>query len=148
MKARVKENLSAKNIAIYAGKPVTKVADMSVNGYHTVWTAGIKPPPLIASLNQGRPLQTDDTLKFKGSIYALGDIVTGKGPATAQNAKQQGEYLAKYFNSKFKDQTSYKYQEKGRILDLTDTILVEKNGIVFELPPLFRSVIRWYIRNN
>lgn len=148
MRSKTKEVLASKKVILKTGTPITEVKDEKHLGNHTVWTAGIKPTALVKPLDGGKPLQTDETLRFTPSIYALGDIVGGKGPATAQNAKQQGEYLAKHFNTKFKEDTPYKYKEKGRLLDLTDTILVEVNNHVFQLPPLFCTVVHWYVKNS
>lgn len=110
-----------------------------------IWTCGVKPTEFVRELTpSGRQLQTDANLMFKPRIYALGDIVAARGPPTAQNAKQQGTYLAKYFNDDFKNQTEYKYDEKGRVLDITDSIIVEYRNYVMTLPPIFRAVLYYF----
>ena len=77
-------------------------------------------------------------------VYALGDIVAKKGPPTAQNAKQQGIFLAQYFNSGFIKTLPYVYKEKGRVLDIADGLIVEYKGYVITLPPLFRSAFYYF----
>jgi len=74
-----------------------------------VWCAGIKPHPVVKDFgfemnDRGTQILVDRTLKVKGEddIYAVGDCCTVDGywlPQTAQVAKQQGQYLAKQFNS-------------------------------------------------
>jgi NADH dehydrogenase FAD-containing subunit len=110
-----------------------------------IWTCGVKPTEFVRELTPaGRQLQTDGNLMFKPKIYALGDIVAARGPPTAQNAKQQGIYLAKHFNNDFKSQNEYKYDEKGRVLDTNDSIVVEYRGYIVNLPPLFRTVLYYF----
>lgn len=110
-----------------------------------IWTCGVKPTEFVRELTpSGRQLTTDSNLMFKNKIYTVGDIVAGRGPPTAQNAKQQGIYLAKHFNNDFKSPQEYKYDEKGRILDIDSSIIVEYRGFIMNLPPLFRTVIYYF----
>jgi len=110
-----------------------------------IWTCGVKPTEFVRELTPtGRQLQTDGNLMFQPKIYALGDIVASRGPPTAQNAKQQGLYLANHFNNNFKSLNDYKYNEKGRVLDVTDSLIVEHRGYVMNLPPLFRTVLYYF----
>jgi NADH dehydrogenase FAD-containing subunit len=105
-----------------------------------IWTCGVKP----TDFTKGKPLLTDDYLMVDPDVYALGDIVANKGPPTAQNAKQQGIFLANHFNGGFKKSHPYKYVEKGRVLDTGDGLIVEYMGHVIILNPLFRLVF-YYI---
>jgi len=71
----------------------------------TVWSAGIKAPPLLATLglpvNRGGQLEVDGQLRVNGqaAIYALGDCAACAGadgrlvPPRAQAAHQQADYL-------------------------------------------------------
>lgn len=104
-----------------------------------IWTCGIRPSNLILCIS---PTATPDShLQINSRIYAIGDSIRGHGPPTAQNAEQQGRYLAKYFNSKFTSTKPYKFQEFARVLDLSDDgLLIEKNGYVITLPSAARKI--------
>jgi NADPH-dependent 2,4-dienoyl-CoA reductase/sulfur reductase-like enzyme len=135
----------------------TKIVEVSETAIHTpdgstrrdpilIWTAGVKPTEFIRELTpEGRQLKTDDNLMFSPHIYALGDIVANRGPPTAQNAKQQGLYLANHFNNRFISPLPYKYIEKGRALDTTDGLIIEYQGSMINLPPLLRSVFYCFV---
>jgi NADH dehydrogenase FAD-containing subunit len=84
-------------------------------------------------------------LKFKDSIYAIGDI-TLSGPPTAQNAKQQGEYLARFFNNDFVA-PDYKYIERGKIIHTKDWIIIETKYGSFRVPYLFEPLLDKLISN-
>lgn len=149
MQTETAKLLENHNITVNLNTKITEVTESSI---HTasgpsqrdqvcIWTCGVKPTEFVRKLTpEGRQLKTDDTLKFEPKIYALGDIVAARGPPTAQNAKQMGYYLASHFNNDF-TQTPYKYNEKGRVIDIESTILVEYKGRIIHLPPLFRAVL-------
>jgi NADH dehydrogenase FAD-containing subunit len=149
MQTETSKLLESHKIAVHLNTKITEVTESSI---HTpngpvqrdqicIWTCGVKPTEFVRKLTpEGRQLKTDDTLKFDSNIYALGDIVAARGPPTAQNAKQMGHYLASHFNNNFAE-TPYKYSEKGRVIDIESTILVEYMGHVIHLPPLFRAVL-------
>lgn len=105
-----------------------------------LWTAGVRPTSFVRDMNKGKSFKTDGFLNVRPNVYALGDIVHGHGPPTAQNAKQQGKYLATYFNSDFKLSYEYKYKEAGRVLDIGDGLLLEYNSRIIRLPSLFRVI--------
>ena len=95
------------------------------------------------------------------SAVSLGDSVKG-WPPTAQNAQQQGIWLAQHFNTN--STIPYQYQERGRILDLTYAIFIEYhlrnpldflklgsplaseggeyNGIVWHIPYFLTPLVR------
>ena len=129
-----------------------KILSMDTNNFITtggtvkrdgiaIWTCGVRPTSFVTQMTGGGAFRTDDHLRVKPNIYAIGDIVYGRGPPTAQNAKQQGHYLGLLFNSDFKPSDKYIYKEKGRILDITSGLLIEFNGFVFTLPYVFRSLL-------
>jgi len=78
-----------------------------------IWTGGVRfngfgRTKLFESLNKITPIKPrgldvglDFSLKTNNIIYCLGDMVGNAGPPTAQNAKNQGIWLAGYFNSGF-----------------------------------------------
>jgi NADH dehydrogenase FAD-containing subunit len=145
MKKRTQQILNENDIAVYSHHPITAVTKDTVVTKSSaipyspesdllIWTCGVQPVPLVRKFTGGRPFQVDGNLKVVGTenIYAIGDVIAGRGPPTAQAATQQGAYLASYLNgSAIYDFT---YKEKGRILDLTYGYLVEVAGISFYLP--------------
>lgn len=48
------------------------------------------------------------------NAYCIGDASMTKYPKTAQVAYQQGEYLAKRFNNDFKDDSEFKFNDRGQ----------------------------------
>jgi len=109
-----------------------------------IWTCGIKPNSLLQKINKNK-FVVDKNFNFnKSNIYALGDIVA-IGPPTAQNAKQQGYYLANYFNNDFQGEP-YEFKEKGKIIHSKDWIIIETNGYgTWRLPHFVQPIIDYYI---
>jgi NADH dehydrogenase FAD-containing subunit len=143
MRQRVNLHLKDAGIVVVRKMPVAEVGPRTSSSHPiVVWTAGIR-PVLPAGLTG---LRVDDCLLVRqvdgGLVYAIGDI-SGRGPPTAQNARQQGRYLASVLNRRDPNPAPYKYRERGRVLDLTTTLMVEVFGMVFALPPLFRPVVQW-----
>jgi len=115
-----------------------------------IWTCGIRPAPFVRRLTGGAPLTVDPFLCYKQNIYALGDCVKGY-PPTAQNAKQQGIWLAHHFNSGFassnnSNNSPYQYHERGRLLDLTYAIFIEYQGIVWHVPYFLTPLVRYALK--
>lgn len=144
----VKEELEKCNIKLLVNNKVKRIGptiietDQSTHFYEiAIWTCGIKPNSLIKKLTNDR-FTVDSNLKFKDSIYAIGDIIASKdhGPPTAQNAKQQGEYLARFFNNDFVA-PDYKYNEKGKIIHTKDWIIIETKYGSFRVPYLFEPLL-------
>ena len=147
----VKEELEKCNIKLLLNNKVKRIGptiietDQSTHFYEiAIWTCGIKPNSLIKKLTSDR-FTVDSNLKFKDSIYAIGDI-TLSGPPTAQNAKQQGEYLARFFNNDFVA-PDYKYIEKGKIIHTKDWIIIETRYGSFRVPYLFEPLINQIVTN-
>ncbi len=100
-----------------------------------IWVGGVKfngykKTKLYEKLNEfanivPRGLSVQDDFSIGNSIYCIGDIVSNKGPPTAQNAKFQARWLAEYFNSNKKIDNEYKVKELGKILHLDDKIYLE-----------------------
>ena len=153
MQSQTMKLLNERNITVKLNMKITKIDESTITTPDgltrrdpvLIWTCGVKPTEFVRELTPtGRQLQTDGNLMFQPRIYALGDIVAARGPPTAQNAKQQGTYLANHFNNDFKSPSSYKYNEKGRVLDTSESILVEYKGHTMTLPPLFRTVLYYF----
>jgi len=144
MKQYAKTLLSERSINVVTNMKITEVNQTEIKTLNSstrrddvvIWTCGVKPTSFV----EGKPLLTDDYLMVDQDVYALGDIVAKKGPPTAQNAKQQGIFLAQYFNSGFIKKQPYIYKEKGRVLDTSDGLIVEYMGHVLTLPSFLRSV--------
>lgn len=105
-----------------------------------IWTCGQKPVEFVLSTpGLTRP---NAFLQVNPHVYALGDCIQGHGPPTAQNATQQGHYLAKHFNSDFTNTHTYKFIEKGRILHTPECIYLETAGSLHVLPAFFRFLLK------
>jgi len=150
----VKEELEKCNIKLLLNNKVKRIGptiietDQSTYFYEiAIWTCGIKPNSLIKKITSDK-FSVDSNLKFKDSIYAIGDIIASKdhGPPTAQNAKQQGEYLARFFNNDFVG-PDYKYMEKGKIIHTKDWIIIETKYGSFRVPYLFEPLLDKFIKD-
>lgn len=113
-----------------------------------IWNCGVKPNPIISQLTDQRALPVDGKLHFQDNIYGLGDIIASKshGPPTAQNARQQGLYLAQLFNNNFEG-ADYTYKEKGKIIHTQDYILIEFRDQTIKLPRWLESVVDFIVEN-
>jgi NADH dehydrogenase FAD-containing subunit len=106
-----------------------------------IWTGGVRfngfgRTKLFESLNKITPIKPrgldvglDFSLKTNNMIYCLGDMVGNAGPPTAQNAKNQGIWLAGYFNSGFDNDyiksNPYKVKSNGKMVHLKDKVYLE-----------------------
>lgn len=146
MRASILKRLEKKGIQLLLNQPIQAVTSTQIqtkNGaipYRTdellVWTCGIQPVAFVRALTGGRPLAVDDCLQVEPRLFALGDSIQGRGPPTAQNANQQGAYLANYFNSNFSNKAPYTFKELGRCVDMGDGLLIEIWGFLFFLPTI------------
>jgi NADH dehydrogenase FAD-containing subunit len=148
MKDLVMSLLEEKNIRVLTNSQIksmnaksfiTSLGDVPHDDALAIWTCGVKPTQFMPTRGVA-----DKQLMIKPNIYAIGDCVRGHGPPTAQNAKQQGRFLAEYFNSDFKKR-DYEYEERGRVLDVEDRILLERAGAVVQLPSLAREIFYAFI---
>jgi NADH dehydrogenase FAD-containing subunit len=147
---RVMTLLDHKGIQIRLNMPVSSIDSTTIQSAKTgqtlpyksttdllLWTCGVKPTPF------GLPYKPDQHLSVSPSIYVLGDA-SRQGPPTAQNAKQQGQYLAQVFNSNFTNPPPYQYKELGKVLDTTDGYLVEFKGFVVYVPYFLRPLVDFF----
>jgi NADH dehydrogenase FAD-containing subunit len=95
----------------------------------------IKPRGIDVKENFSLNLQ----LEGPDTIYCLGDMVSNAGPPTAQNAKNQGIWLAKYFNSDFNSEFAksnpYAVSSDGKLVHLSDKVYLESeyySGFIFK----------------
>jgi NADH dehydrogenase FAD-containing subunit len=137
------QHLQAKGIELKLDNPVTAVTKTQIltktepiqSIEPVIWTCGIKPVPFVKTLAHPKQhLSVNSQLQFSPHVYAVGDSIIGKGPPTAQNARQQGEYLATLFNSDFRKPDPYTYLEQGRVLDIATGYIVEWKGHVVHVP--------------
>jgi NADH dehydrogenase FAD-containing subunit len=139
--ARVRNDLERRGIQLNLQKMITSVSASLItfkgvspiaNTDLRIWTCGVRPAPLMMGL------RVDDRLCVVGkpNVFTIGDC-TGSAPPTAQNAEQQGRYLANAFNADFKEREPYKFKELGRALDTTDGVFVEVFGVLGWLPYLW-----------
>jgi NADH dehydrogenase FAD-containing subunit len=140
-------HLHNKDIQLRLSTPVSSIDSTAIHSAKTnqtlsyqptdllLWTCGVKPTAL------GSPFKPNQHLRVSPSIYVLGDV-SRQGPPTAQNAKQQGQYLADVFN--FGKPEPYQYKELGKVLDTTDGYLIEFKGVVVYVPYFLRPLVDWF----
>jgi len=98
-----------------------------------VWTCGIRPVEFVRRI-EPKGVIVGPNLKYAEDIYVIGDSCKNMGPPTAQNAVQQGHYLAEYFNAHFQPKKPYVFEEIGRCVDLGDGFMFEVRGFIFFMP--------------
>ncbi len=135
----IKNNLGIK---INLENPVKKITSDQIETknsnykYDTcVWVGGVKfngykQTKLFNKLESiskvsPRGIEVKENFSIYPNIYCIGDIVSNKGPPTAQNAKYQAKWLAQYFNNNFKFDNEYKTKELGKIIHLDDKLYLE-----------------------
>jgi NADH:ubiquinone reductase (non-electrogenic) len=95
--------------------------DNKVNYDLAIWCGGVKISPLSQLINKKlnldsrRGILVNPYLNFYKNAFAMGDCADSNNLPTAQNAYQQGKYLANRFNNTFKGQQEYTYQNKGKL---------------------------------
>jgi NADH dehydrogenase FAD-containing subunit len=142
-KKRAAQQLCAMGITVHLGTPIVAVGADAIQtkdgvshpcSSFKIWTCGIQPVGFARSLGS---VGVDDRLAWNGytNVFGLGDCIR-RPPPTAQNAVQQGHFLAELFNSDFGGQGAqeYSFRELGRALDMTEGVLVEIWGIVLYFP--------------
>jgi len=151
----IKKELEKNNIELLLDTPAMKVEknkvisknNKNINFDIAIWTGGIKQNSFLKKITNDKFI-VNDYLKWSNEIYAIGDNIASKdlGPPTGQNAKQQGKYLAKYFNNDFKG-NPYKYQEIGKLIHTKNDILLESNGNLLLIPYFIEPLLDYFIEN-
>lgn len=113
------------------------------NDYDVViWTAGIK-----SNENMNKLLNTNEVneylqIKNKNNIFAIGDC-NNTTPKSGQNAKRQGEYLARIFNSDFKNKNKFKFNSMGTIIKLPNCVYIENKYYSGFAPRFIHEIIHY-----
>lgn len=160
----ITKELDNNNIKLLLNNKVSKVDNSKIysNYFNTqqeyiydiaIWNCGIKPNKLISFITDDKKLITYDNFRVhnisgglslkQSQIYAIGDI-SDKMPPTAQNAKQQGKYLANYFNNNFTGE-NYEYKEKGKLIHTKDNIILDSAFGTYKLPKFLESYIDYML---
>jgi NADH:ubiquinone reductase (non-electrogenic) len=106
-----------------------------------IWNAGVKPKAI-----PGLPpsLSVDEHLRLNDYTFAIGDI-SQKGSPTAQNAKQQGIYLAEAFNSNSGRSFKFEFEEKIKVLHTKDALILDFGQKAFRFPKYFARIYDFFI---
>ena len=118
---------------------IIKTSKRDLPRHYTLWMSGIKPTALVSEVSK-----VNEYLQHNNSTYVIGDSIRGHGPPTAQNAKQQGIYLAKHFNAGFKS-LPYKYNEWCKMLHTHDVLLIDYNNKCYSLPLITVDLIENFL---
>jgi NADH dehydrogenase FAD-containing subunit len=151
----IKKELEKNEIELLLDTPAMKIGKNNVISKNNknidfdiaIWTGGIKQNNFLKKITNDK-FVVNDYLKWSNEIYAIGDNIASKdlGPPTGQNAKQQGKYLANYFNNDFEGKP-YKYQEIAKLIHSKDDIILESNGHVFLIPYFVQPLLDYFIEN-
>lgn len=97
------------------------------------------------NVNDNFAISSDKLIKLT-NIYCLGDMVANKGPPTAQNAKHQAQWLAKYFNNNMNINKIAPYQIKsnGKVLHLKDKLYIESDYYTGFMPQWMDTMIEFF----
>lgn len=166
-KEDIEKYLEKKNIELYKNnfvKCIEKdkiITNKNIFNYDiAIWSGGIKfsgyeNTILFKTLNKykritprGIEVNNNFSINDKNNIFCIGDMVSNKGPPTAQNAKNQAVWLSKYLNNNKKEIDEYKIREKGKVLHLCEDMYLENeifNGFI--LKPI-NYIIDFFIDND
>ena len=105
-----------------------------------IWCGGIKANDLTMKINQhlkldcprGIPVNEQLLVRGTNKIFAIGDCAFSGNPPTAQVAYQEGQFLAKRFNSNFNNNANFTPNDKGQICYIGKSMSVYQS-------PLFRG---------
>jgi NADH dehydrogenase FAD-containing subunit len=119
-----------------------------------IWTGGVRfngygKTTLYETLNKITPIKPrgldvnpDFTIGKETNIYCIGDMVANDGPPSAQNAKNQGICLAKYFNSDGKYLN--KIASRGKLIHLNNKTYLESEYYSGFVPNIIVKLIEWF----
>ena len=101
----------------------------------------------ITPIKSPRGLDVGNNFAIKDGIYCIGDMVANKGPPSAQNARLQGEYLAKYFNSGFDENfletNKFEVKSSGKLVHLIQDTYLESEYYSGFVPKFVNNIIEW-----
>ena len=126
-----------------------------------IWSGGVRlngfgdKNTLFNTLNKIKPIRSprgldveeDFSIQKNLGIYCIGDMVANKGPPSAQNARIQAEYLAKYFNSGFDENflksNKFESKSKGKLVHLVNNTYLESEFYSGFIPGFIDKIIEW-----
>lgn len=125
-----KVNMMFNNFVKKIDKKTIFFKDNKVDYDLAIWCGGVKISLLSQLINKKLNLESrrgilvNSYLQFHKNAFAIGDCADAGVFPTAQNATQQGRYLANRFNNNFKNDEKYHFQDKGKLC-----YVGEKNSI-------------------
>jgi NADH:ubiquinone reductase (non-electrogenic) len=125
-----------------------------------IWSGGVRfngfgdKTTLFNTLNKittiksrGLDVEEDFSIQKNLEIYCIGDMVANKGPTSAQNARIQAEFLAKYFNSGFDENflklNKFESKSKGKLVHLVNNTYLESEFYSGFIPGFIDRIIEW-----
>lgn len=160
----VKKELEDAGIKLHLNNKVSKITEDKIHTNEktydfdiAIWNCGIKPNKLISLVTNDNRIHAYDNFKMhnlkgqlnldQSQVYTIGDIVASKshGPPTAQNAVQQGKYLAEYFNNNFKGKP-YKFNELGKVIYTKNYIVLDSKYGVYKIPKILSPAVELFMR--
>lgn len=122
-----------------------------------VWTGGVRfneynKSKLFNTLNYITPIKPrglyvnpNFTIGNLSNIFCIGDMVANPGPPTAQNARLQSEWLAKYFNSNFDPEyeknNKFESNITTKLIHLKDKLYLESKYYSGFIPKWIDNII-------
>jgi len=127
-----------------------------------IWTGGVRfngfeKTKLFNTLSKittikerGIEVNDDFTIGSENNIYCLGDMVSNKGNPSAQNARIQGEWLAKYFNNNFNkkylEKNKFESKSSGKLIHLNDNLYLESEYYSGYIPNFIEKIFDFLIK--
>jgi NADH:ubiquinone reductase (H+-translocating) len=155
LRDRKVEVIKGPRVANYDGLVVTLSDGTSIPARTLIWTAGVKPSPVIASLGcnteRGRLLVKEDMsvpgvsgLWAAGDCAAVPDVKSGTGkfyPPTAQHALRQGVTVAKNIEATILGQPlkPFHYKMMGQLASIG-----HRTGVAMVFGIKFSGFIAWW----
>lgn len=133
-------------------KEIVILEDVSLNAKTIVWTGGVMPNPLYASVQsfecvKGR-VNVDEFLQAKNCIdvYIAGDGANTERAGLAQTAMHDGKYLAKLFKAKALSRSwpKYKQAKTGYVIPIGSNWAMMVFG-QFVWAGLIPGIVRYFI---
>lgn len=99
----------------------------SQNEYDVIiWTAGVRSNSNMIKWLSTNKVNEQLQLENTECVYAIGDC-NNTMPKSGQNAKSQGKYLAKLFNSNFDSNYKFQHSSLGTIIKLPNCVYIESD---------------------
>jgi NADH dehydrogenase FAD-containing subunit len=136
----IEENAESgrKIVATKVGRMINETTEYDV----VIWTAGIQSNSNMKKILGTHKVNPNLKLIETDCIYAIGDC-NDSVPKSAQNAKLQGEYLAKYFNSDCTNNNEYVFKSMGTIIRLPNSVYIENEYYTGFAPRFVHDIVHW-----